>query len=196
VWDPDRNEYRYIEIQTFTPEVPLPATGSAASAATGPTEHGGHGEPGSHGAHGAHGSHGAHGMAPAEIASPRLDDALADFDGGAAALAQVRHRADQANAMVGHAHDSTSVRAAEHNGHTIEIITTYELRINGEALTGHLGVNADGTVHYHGVPNYATESAIDLAKQIVDSFPDDYARTRRPSRPRRASDVDPSQGAH
>lgn len=183
VWDPDRSEYRYIEIQTFKPEVPLPA-----SATLGGADHESHrahevgSSPATHDSHGGHDVHGTHG-AVAEVATQRIDAAVADFDAASSALAQVQRRAREVAAMGAHAHESTSVRSAEHNGHQIEIVTTYELRINGERLTGHLGVNADGTVHYHGVPNYATESAIDLAKQIVDSFPDDYSRPARPSRP-------------
>ena len=73
-----------------------------------------------------------------------------------------------------HSHGHPSVRTAEHNGHTIEIRTTYDVRIDGEPMEAHLGVGNDGNVHYHGLPNYSEASAIDLMRRVIDAFPDDY----------------------
>lgn len=173
-WDPVRNEYRHIEIQTFRPTGQL-----------GASSHGGHHDSAtSHGGdqgHGGHGGHGDHGTPAAELDQATYDvrGVVARFDPDGQAMTELTRRADQV-ANQHHDHESMSVRAAEHNGHTIKIVTKYELLIDDQPLTGHMGVNADGTVHYHGIPNYSTESAVDLAKQIVDSFPDDYARPKRP----------------
>lgn len=183
-WDPARNEYRYIEIQTFQPTHPLPGGSSGTDGHARHGDHGGHADHGSTPATGGavqHGEHAGHGENPAanDLATYDVAAAVAGFDPDGRALSEVARRAEQVAAQ-SHDHESMSIRSADHNGHTIEIVTTYELRINGEPLTGHMGVNADGTVHYHGIPNYATESAVDLAKQIVDSFPDDYSRPGRP----------------
>ena len=37
-----------------------------------------------------------------------------------------------------------------------------------------MGVADDGTVHYHGLPNYADGSAVDLLRRLIDAFPADY----------------------
>jgi len=72
-----------------------------------------------------------------------------------------------------HDHESTSVRSAEHNGHTIQIETTYRILIDGEEFPDPIHVQDDGTVHYHGLPQYSTASAVDLLKVVVDKMSDD-----------------------
>lgn len=164
-WDPTRTEYRVTRSWTFAPTGPgwpsqpaLPAgTGQAAITAH---EHV-HGEL----------------TAPAQprqrpVAEPGAILAeLVDSEGrDIAKMINVEPPASHA----GHGAASESIREAEHNGHKIRIKTTYELSIDGQVLTGHMGVANDGTVHYHGLPNYSTNSAIDLMKQIIDSHPDYY----------------------
>lgn len=68
----------------------------------------------------------------------------------------------------------TSIRNAGHNGHRIEIQTTYRVLVDGKELSGHFGVDQDGTTHYHGLPNYQQASAVDLVKTVIDQFPDDF----------------------
>ena len=87
-------------------------------------------------------------------------------------LRQSPHRVDRLS--TDHPHEHASVRTAEHNGHTIEIRTSYDVRIDGEPLEAHIGVSDDGNVHYHGLPNYTEASAIDLMRRVIDAFPDDY----------------------
>lgn len=74
----------------------------------------------------------------------------------------------------GHAHGeggvSTSVRTATHAGHEIRIETTYAITIDGKPLEGGLEVLDNGAVHYHGLPQYALPSAIDLCKRVLDYF--------------------------
>src|SRR6185503_1730971 len=67
-----------------------------------------------------------------------------------------------------------SIREADYKGHHIEIRTTYEIEVDGVPVTGHLGVDNEGRVHYHPVPNASFASAVDLVKQLIDSFPDDF----------------------
>ena len=87
--------------------------------------------------------------------------------------------------MGGHGHGghhggggATSVRTAEHNGHHIEIHTTYEIIIDGKKLSGHLGVENDGRVHYHPIPAFSSGSMVDLCKDIIDHFPDDFPKPK------------------
>lgn len=67
-----------------------------------------------------------------------------------------------------HGHHSTSTREFEHRGRSIVITTTYEVTVDGQPLTGHLGVDRDGTVHYHGMPQMSFDSAVDMVKRVVD----------------------------
>ena len=69
---------------------------------------------------------------------------------------------------------SESVREADYKGHHIVIRTTYRIEVDGVPLMGHLGVTDDGRVHYHPVPNASFASAVDLVKQLIDVFPDDF----------------------
>lgn len=76
-------------------------------------------------------------------------------------------------APTAHDHQPVSVRSAEHNGHRIEIETTYRVRIDGQEFPDPIHVQDDGTVHYHGLPQYSSASAVDLLKVIVDNMADD-----------------------
>jgi hypothetical protein len=98
-----------------------------------------------------------------------LAESLGDATRQASVLASRR-----AASPTEHPHEHASVRTAEHNGHTIEIRTTYDVRIDGEPLEAHIGVGNDGNVHYHGLPNYTEASAVDLMRRVIDAFPDDY----------------------
>jgi hypothetical protein len=76
-----------------------------------------------------------------------------------------------------HMHMDESVREATYKGHHIAIRTTYQVTVDGKPITGHMGVTNDGRVHYHPVPNVSFASAVDLIKQLIDTFPDDFDRT-------------------
>jgi hypothetical protein len=67
-----------------------------------------------------------------------------------------------------------SVREADYKGHHIVIRTTYSIEVDGVPLMGHMGVTDDGHVHYHPVPNASFASAVDLVKELIDVFPDDF----------------------
>ena len=74
-----------------------------------------------------------------------------------------------------------SVRQVKYRGHKIKISTTYEIRIDGRVVGGHLEVGNDGRVHYHGLPNYSWGSAVDMCQQLIDSFPADFpGRGKKP----------------
>jgi alpha-tubulin suppressor-like RCC1 family protein len=72
-----------------------------------------------------------------------------------------------------------SVRQAEYKGHHIVVRTRYQIEVDGQMLMGHMGVTNDGQVHYHPVPNLSFASAIDLVKQLIDIFPDDFGKKGR-----------------
>lgn len=77
-----------------------------------------------------------------------------------------------------HSHQmSETIRQAEYKGHHIVLRTTYELEIDGKPVVGHLQVDDAGRVHYHPVPNLSFASALDMAKQLIDVFPDDFNGT-------------------
>ena len=67
-----------------------------------------------------------------------------------------------------------SVREDTYGGHHIVVRTSYRIEVDGVPVEGHLGVTNDGQVHYHAVPNLSFASAIDLVKQLIDTFPEDF----------------------
>jgi hypothetical protein len=74
----------------------------------------------------------------------------------------------------GHQHGepgvTRTVRTAVHHGKTIRIETTYRVTIDGEPLKGMLEVLDNGLVHYHGLPQYALPSAVDMVRRVIDYF--------------------------
>ena len=66
-------------------------------------------------------------------------------------------------------HDQPSVRAFEHRGHRVEIVTRYEITVDGERWDQHIDVLDDGNVTYHGLPQYVVPSAVDMVRAVIDS---------------------------
>ena len=66
------------------------------------------------------------------------------------------------------AHDQMSVRRVEHAGHRMEVHTHYRIFIDGQEFPDPIHVADDGTVHYHGLPQYSAASAVDLVKVIAE----------------------------
>ncbi|MGH8653948.1 MAG: hypothetical protein ACREYE_18050 [Gammaproteobacteria bacterium] len=75
-----------------------------------------------------------------------------------------------------HQHDEVNeiIRKASYKGHRIVVRTSYQIQVDDMPITGHIGVTDDGHVHYHPVPNVSFASAVDLVKQLIDVFPDDF----------------------
>jgi hypothetical protein len=73
-----------------------------------------------------------------------------------------------------HGGSMESVREATYRGHKIVVRTSYHIQVDDVSIEGHMGVTNDGQVHYHPVPNLSFNSAIDLVKQLIDIFPDDF----------------------
>jgi hypothetical protein len=80
----------------------------------------------------------------------------------------------------GHGVPMESTREATYQGHQIVIRTTYRIEVDGMPVEGHLGVTNDGQVHYHAVPNLSFASAVDLVKQLIDTFPEDFGEGTDP----------------
>ena len=67
-----------------------------------------------------------------------------------------------------------TVRTDCYKGFEIEIETTYDIKVNGERIGGHIELQNNGQIHYHPLPNYGWMSAVDFVRQLIDSFPDDF----------------------
>lgn len=94
-----------------------------------------------------------------------------------------------------HEHDGPikSIRTAKHNGREIKITATYDIRIDGRRVGGHLEVNNDGQVHNHGLPNYKWASMIDMCKQLVNSFPEDFPKRKVRAKTKKQVRAKPTQ---
>ena len=75
---------------------------------------------------------------------------------------------------------SVVTRETDYKGHHIVVRTKYEVEVDGQPLMGHLGVNDEGSVHYHPVPNMSFASALDMVKKIIDVFPQDFGGNAPP----------------
>jgi hypothetical protein len=71
-------------------------------------------------------------------------------------------------------HRAESVRVESHDGHQFTIHTTYHIEVDGKPLEVPLMVDQDGQVHCHALPNYQFQSAVDMIKVLIDTFPDDF----------------------
>jgi len=87
-------------------------------------------------------------------------------------------RARKAQQM--HHGESTVTREADYKGHHIMVRTKYEVEVDGHPLMGHLGVNDEGSVHYHPIPNMSFGSAIDMVKKVIDVFPHEFGPNSMP----------------
>jgi len=71
--------------------------------------------------------------------------------------------------------DPVVERVDDYQGHHITVRTTYHMEVDGKPLMGHMVVTNDGQVQYHGLPNYTFDSAIQLVRKLIDTFPEDFA---------------------
>jgi len=96
----------------------------------------------------------------------------------------VRKNAPKVKKANQHRHGtSETVREAQYKDHHIVIRTIYDIQVDGVLITGHIGVSDDGQVHYHPVPNLSFDSAVDLVKQLIDVFPDDFVGKKQGTNP-------------
>ena len=95
----------------------------------------------------------------------------------------------------GHGQSMESTREATYHGHHIVVRTSYQIEVDGQPIEGHLGVSNDGQVHYHAVPNLGFASAVDLVKQLIDTFPEDFEGTSSPDQHGHGHGHDHGQGS-
>ena len=73
-----------------------------------------------------------------------------------------------------HGNKLESIRKDEHKGHKIVITTTYDIEVDGKKIFPPMHVSNNGSVGTHTLPNYASNSAIELVKTLIDCFPEDF----------------------
>lgn len=76
-------------------------------------------------------------------------------------------------------HATESVREAEHKGHSIVVRTRYEIEVDRKPVMSPIMVDNFGRVACHALPNYSFLSAIDLVKQLIETFPEDFSAEHR-----------------
>lgn len=84
-----------------------------------------------------------------------------------------------------HQHRGESARRFEYRGHEVAIVTHYEITVDGAPWEGTITVNLDGTVTYHGLPQYIVPSAVDLLRGVIDTTyeaPEDVREAIRAAR--------------
>ncbi len=101
----------------------------------------------------------------------------ADLEGFAGYVAELSRAQGHEH---GHGGDGTveTVREDDHEGHHIVIRTTYRIEVDGKVLSVPLGVDNDGNLHCHSLPNYQFASAVDMVKRLIDNFPEEFTRKR------------------
>lgn len=73
-----------------------------------------------------------------------------------------------------HKGKTTSSREARYKGHTIQIRTTYEIKIDGKEYNGHIRVDDQGHVHSHSIPYMNYGSTMEFVKCLIDLHPDTF----------------------
>jgi hypothetical protein len=71
-----------------------------------------------------------------------------------------------------HDHPLTSTRSLSHKGHQIEIVTTYEITIDGKKLSTHAMVDNEGKLWCHAIPYISFSSATEMVRSIIDYYVD------------------------
>jgi hypothetical protein len=67
-----------------------------------------------------------------------------------------------------------TVRTDHYQDHEIVVRTTYRMEIDGREITADLHVGNDGQVSCHAIPVYRAASMLDIARLLIDIFPDDF----------------------
>src|SRR6266849_4559128 len=73
------------------------------------------------------------------------------------------------------------VRQDDYKGHHVIVRTVYHITIDGAEVTGHIMLTNDGQVQYHGLPNRSFDSTIQLARSLIDNFPEDFEKANKGS---------------
>jgi hypothetical protein len=73
-----------------------------------------------------------------------------------------------------HGNKLESIRRDEHKGNKIVIITKYDIEVDGKKIFPPMHVSNNGSVGTHTLPNYASNSALELVKTLINCFPEDF----------------------
>lgn len=119
----------------------------------------------------------------------------ADLEKFAGYIADLSQSQDHAH---GHGGDGSieTLREDDYEGHHIEIQTTYKIEVDGEILLAPIGLDNDGNLHCHALPNYQFTSAVDMVRRLIDNFPDDFKRKRASKKPSGKRSSKKSSGGH
>ena len=126
-------------------------------------------------------------MDPKKLEKAAKPKTLGDYLAARASSASHEHSMDD---MEGMAHGAETVRQETYKGHRFTIRTTYIIEVDGKPLHVPLMVGQDGQVHCHSLPNYRFNSAVDMIKVLIDTFPDDFSPVKA-----KAKGAKPSTGA-
>lgn len=76
--------------------------------------------------------------------------------------------------LVGHPHHNplTSTREFAHLGHSIRIVTTYEIVVDGKPMQTHAMVDEEGQLWCHAIPYLSFPSASEMVRHIIDEYAD------------------------
>jgi len=116
---------------------------------------------------------------PRPVAPERLDELVRAFAAGGYVPegTEIKDGEPDPHGGPGHGHGAGSdSREFEHRGHRVRIVTHYQVTIDGEPWEQPMQVHNDGTVTYHGLPQYVVPSAVDLVRAVMDNSyeaPDD-----------------------
>jgi hypothetical protein len=74
---------------------------------------------------------------------------------------------------VEHSHEALarSTRVLEHQGNTISITTTYEVRVNERLVTLHMMVDEEGRLWSHLCPYLTFATATELVRHLIERMP-------------------------
>ena len=86
------------------------------------------------------------------------------------------------------------IRQDDYKGHHIVVKTKYDMTIDGQVVTGHIMLTNLGQVQYHGLPNHSFDSAVELARALIDNFPEDFEKKSARSSSRGGSKGGPMGG--
>src|SRR5437764_883312 len=85
--------------------------------------------------------------------------------------------------MAHHEGHQEIIREDDYKGHHIVVRTAYTIQVDSKEVTGHVMLTNAGQVQYHGLPNYSFNSTIELAKALIDNFPEDFQKGSKGARP-------------
>lgn len=114
------------------------------------------------------------------MTSERLSASLERIQTTDAAHDYLQRRLDaalQLHAHSGHhGHHAEVRRTVTHRGHAIAITARFTIEIDGQPCTPSLAMNDHGRLESHALPYSTFASVLDLARALVEQFPEKFAQ--------------------